>query len=617
MFAGRPDWHAPTHVAGRPAFAAYERPGQFYVAPVRLSATTQDQEPSFRLDIYQQDRGAEGLARFSLLSVGFTTEFDLDALRRTIDDSSFQADVGPIEAERGWVRLTSASALDLPEALHALQPLDIVGLGTMGLSVRLDDVSTDLFLGALRRGMTTIGAQAWVAIRGVAERIALTVAFDPAALWTMLKPLTQRSDAQDLYGLDMYGLDLGVLREVLISTPERLGFPMLSALAQEQKTIAANALIDRFCDRFAGLFPDVGVGAHIAAGQDSPKTRIVFDPARMLPGTIVWDLSEPLFATRMFAITADLLSPLREWPAAEWEARVVNHHDVRALGSGWHRVTIRQNLPARRIGMLQSQVELTAPPKLPMRPFTAKASARFDSRAQSATAELRLAPNEALAYRYKTAVTIIDQGRAERIEGPVRESEHENLVVSPDDFGVNFVIVEADIAFLSEARITVELYGTRRGRPWSTQGQLDASAYDIAFAVPHDVESPQIRAIARINDGTSDSRNECSMAPIAAEHLRLDAFSFEGSGRRSVDIECEFDDDKPQLVLELAPEGRQNEPARRHQIRMTPASATAQWSWLALSPFRSGYHWRWHGQSEWSEVAQPAQPLKLFSSRAP
>lgn len=595
MFAGRPDWHAPTHVAGRQALAVFEQPGCFRIAPVRLRAYSDDREPPLRLDVYQQDRGNAGLERFSLLSIAFAAEYDLDQIRSALLVDAGHTVVEPLAAERGWLRLTSAAALDLPDAMHALQPLDALNISSLGMTLRLDSAATDLFVAALQQGLMTIGADAWISVRGVAARIPLQIAFDPSTVLAGVRAATH----------DDISIPLDALRAQIADMPQRFGFDALVSLPQAQRALAADALIDRFCTRFASPQPDTGA--------DSAKVRIVFDPALMPAGTISWDLSEPVLAPRVYGIVADPLGALRALPAAQWEATAIRRHDVRALESGWHSIAITQNLPTRRIGIVRAQVELSAPPQLPARAFTAKAAVKLESSREPAFANLRLSPIEPLKYRWKTSVFVLDSGRGETIEGPQRESDREHLLIGPDDFGVHFVAVESDPAFLQEARIKIECSGRRNDRPWSIRGIIDSAAPDIALAIPRDVADAQIHATALALAGNVIR----TMTPVPAANLRLDAFSFDGSGRRDLAVECAFDDTKPQVLIEVVAEGREDEPDRRQTLRLTPLIAGTGWSWVALSPFRSGYRWRWLGRDMWSDVRDPADPLTLRSSEAP
>ena len=207
---------------------------------------------------------------------------------------------------------------------------------------------------------------------------------------------------------------------------------------------------------------------------------------------------------------------------------------------------------------------------------------------------------------------LLSDGRAETLKGPLRSGEREHLLVGIDDFGLRWLPVEAEPAFLGEADIEVECFGTRKGKPWSARATLDVARPELAFAVPFDVDDAAIRAVARARrDGA-----QRAMAPLAADSLRLDAFSFEGSGSRELALSCEFDDDARQCAIEIAPEDGIDDPARRKRVSFLRTRPQQSFGWLALSPFRGGYRWRWHAQAQWSPVLQPDAPLRLRSSDA-
>jgi len=291
---------------------------------------------------------------------------------------------------------------------------------------------------------------------------------------------------------------------------------------------------------------------------------------------------------------------------------VVRRHDVRALASGWRTVTVRPNLPQRRIGVVSTQVELQLPAKPPARMFTIKTSTPLAASDRPIAVDLRLSPKEALSYQWQTTAVVLSDGRAESIKGPVRKSEREHLLIEAEDFGLRFVPIEAEPAFLAQADVEVECVGTRKGRAWSVRGMLDDVSPSLAFAIPADVQDAQLRASAR---SRQDGRS-CAMAPVEADSLRLDAFSFEGAGSRELEAICEFDDDATQRLIEIAPEDGIEQPARRRLLKFTRNTPRAHWTWLALSPFRSGYRWRWTAQSPWSDALQPDTPLRLRSSDA-
>jgi len=591
-FPGRPDWRNPMHVGERLAFAVYDRPGAFLLPPTELVACGADAEPPLRLDLFQQDRGRAGLERFSVLSLGFAAEFGLDAARQAAFDAGQGFALSALPAEGGWLRLGAVEALDLPPALGELLPLDAATLGALGLAVRLDSAASDLFVAALQRGLLSVSAQAWLRVRGVADRLPLSLEFDPAALLSAVRQL----------GAGEPTLDRELLRTRLIEAPLSLGFAAPAGAWSPQAL--ADALLDRIAARFAAPQP--------SPADAAPGVRLRFDPAAMSAGRVRWDLAEPMLAPRLFPIEADPLGPLRTMPAAMHDA-VVRRHDVRALSSGWRALTVRPNLPERRVGLAQAQVEVKLPARPPARPFTIKASAPLDASDRPARLDLRLSPSEPLSYAWQTAAVLINDGRAETFKGPLQQSDREHLLIAPEDFGLRLIPVEAEPALLEQADVELECAGLRRGKPWSVRGRLDRDAPSLAFALPPDLEQATIRGNARAR---ADGRT-CALAPVEAEALRLDAFSFEGAGARELSVAAEFDDDAPQLLIELAPEDRIDDPARRRSLRLSRNAAQASWHWLALSPFRSGYRWRWSPRSPWSPVLQPDTPLRLRSSQIP
>ncbi len=585
MFAGRPDWHAPTHWAGRPVYAVFEQPGRFMAAPQRLRTA------SFRLDIYEQDRGDAGLENFSLLQLGFEADFGLDALREAAPDGA--AGLSALPAEAAWLHLHAASALSLPPEVMALQTLDMAGLGAMGLALRLDGPSTTLFEGALRTGLLAVGAQAWVRTRGVAERWPLRLSFDPAALRAALPALEG---------------PLKALHDKLLEAPETLGLQALLDVPLSHRAQACDAVLDRLVERFGTLCPGPADGP---AGE----TQLVFDADRMPAGQVSWNLAEPLLCPRLLAIEADPLAPLRELAPELWNGQLVRRHSVPALGSGWHAITALPNLPGPRAGLLRTQLELIAPPHPPARPFSSRASAPLPADDAPFALNLRLAPDEPLRYQWKTSAFVLNGGQPELVQGPLQTADQRHLVIGPDALGIRLWCVEVDAALLREARIELSCQGLRDGRPWTVRGQVDSERRRLALALPRDLQDGTVTATATALPGD----RSCTSSPQALTDngMYLDAFSFEGSGARHLSLVCEFDDDAPQALIELAPEDRADEPDRRSLRRLTPAAPAADWSWTALSPLRSGYRWRWAGQTDWSAALSPAQALQLRSSQAP
>ena len=585
----RPDWSSPVSLAGRLLHPAYERPGLFFAPPVSLQAAAADGGSPFQLDVYRQDRGAGGLASFSLLTLRFAAEYELEAARNAAFVEHPKVRIEPLPIESGLLRLTGAAALGLPEAVSTPQPLDVASAASIGLGLRLDGPATDLFLGALRQGLATVGAEAWLVVRGVAARALGEVRLSPAAV------------AAALGGTGVVAVD--TLRAQLTNAPESLGVTASPPPASDLRAAFAEAVLDRLIGRFGTLVP---------ASEGGQGAWVRLDHAAMSEGEVRWDLNDAVLAPRLFALHADPLGPLRSLPLGEIESRLVRRHDVRGLVPGQRTLSIADTLPKRRAGLLGAVVEIEAGPVLPARPATVRATAPLDG-ANASTAALRLAVGEPLAFEWRTVAFVASPGGVESVAGPVRQHTREHLVVTPDDFGLRFVTVQAEQALLLIAKLTVECTGVRGGRPWAARGVLEAAEPALAFAVPADVQDPQIGATAKaLSDGA-----ERRMAPVPAATLRIDPFSFEGSGAREATVTCVFDDSAREALLELAPEDRAEAPPAASLVRLTPTAPTRRWTWLALSPFRSRFRWRWAGTQSWSEPVDPATPLSVRSSGRP
>lgn len=570
----------------------------FVVPPTALVARTHDGSPALRLDRYRQDRDRDGLAEFSFLSLAFAVDTHLPTPGAAQGTDAL--DFHPMRIERGWIRLDPVGALDLPDAVRALQPLDIAGGGSMALGVRLDATATELFIGALRRGMALVNANAWCRVRGVAARHPLSLSVDPPALLAGLRAIASVDAAAPT---DAIGIPIDVLRETLLADPARLSLAPLGQVPERDRTQAVQAVLDRCAARFAEPVP----------GERDDRIHLRFDPARMGPAQLRWSLDDVLLAPRVFALAADPLGPLRDLDASALERDVLRDRIAPALDSGWHAITVLANVPQRRVGLLRAQVDMVAAARPPARPFASKASLPLPGDRSPAVATLRLSPSEPLAYRWRTQAFVVDAGRVAMLPGPERESTREMLVVDIEDFGLSLVNVDCERSFLNEASVTVRVEGTREGRAWSLSATLDRDAPTAAFAVPRDVVGATLSATAEALAG--DAR--ATMAPIPVEALTLDAFSFEGSGARALDVMGVFDDASREILVEVVPEGREHEPTRIRLLRLTPASPHERWTWTATSPLRPGYLWRRHGQSRWSPVMSPESALTVHSSNAP
>jgi hypothetical protein len=584
---GHPDWHQPQRIGDRVLYAAYEQPKRFFLAPERLEvAPGPNADPDFRLDIFRQDRGEAGLENFALLAIRFSAAYEMAAAQQAVFDAMPDLQLRPVLPESGFLRFTAANALSLPDSLRAIQPLDVGAVGSLGVGVRLEGADIDVFLGSLRVGLATLWADAWLIARGVAPRFAAVVSFDPAAL---------RSHLFKQASTDV--LSCARLREALKELPSVLDISV--RIAGDQVEAFAEALADRLIGRF-------GVLSAPPAGETGAFVRL--EVAAMPSGSARMDLAEPVLVPRIFALMADPIGTARTL-GPQFEDKLVRRIDAPSLQTGWRALSIAPNVPDRRVGALKLAVEILVKPNPPQRPQTVNATVTIEPGERLKSVALRLAPGEELAFDWQPTTYVTAGGGVERLAGAWHHHTREHLVIPPDVFPARLIQVEAEPSFLREASITVECAGQRNDRPWAVRGTIDAARPDLTIIAPHDVASLTLSAIARSN---------VHMPPVVATPLRLDPFSFEGSGARALQVECQFDDDAHEVLIECAPEDAAEQPARRRLLRLTPGEPRTTWTWLALSPFRSSYRWRWHritGEPAiWSAVQLADVPLMLWSS---
>ena len=348
---GAPDWHAPLRLGDRILYPAYEQPGRFHLPPAALDvAMSAEGEPAFRLNLFRQDRGSQGLAEFGLLEISFAARFDLAEVRQAVQAELPGAQLSRLLPEAGLLRLSAPAALGLPEAVTAVQTLDVGSVGSLAMTLRLDAMAAELFLGALRQGLATILADAWIVCRGVAARHGCTVRFDPAALReALLGP-----SADDLIAVE-------TMRDRLRTEPPSLPVTLSAPVAAEEAAGFADALTDRLIGEFATV---------AAPPADGSGTWVRLDAAKARSGEVRWDLSEPVLAPRLFSLQADPMGAARTMVGAAAEAALVRTIGVAAMPSGWRKLSIAPNIPERRVGVLRTAIEITVPPYPPARPQT-------------------------------------------------------------------------------------------------------------------------------------------------------------------------------------------------------------------------------------------------------
>jgi hypothetical protein len=531
------------------------------------------------LRVVPRDRGADGLG----------------LLRETVPSATLR----PAAFAGGFVRLQLLQpAGDAPVDLPEPAPLAADGLVTTRIVQKLTPALAALIKGALGGQALALTVVAELALRGVSPRLPLTIAFDPAALLATLLARAEegrriaRADVLDLFRQD----------------PTLLPIQLSGALPDGMGETFAQALADRVLARF---------GTFVAApGERIEPTFALAAPGDVPDGSFSWDLSEPIQVVRPAVLWLDPLAAARSLVQEHGIEAVYREITVPAFPTGVLPVTVLANLPDQRPGVLEIGVTLNAPPDPPRRPQSAITTAVLTPPDDRATLALTLGAGAAPAYRYATYVVLAQGNGINRFESPEREHAGGWLSLSPSDFPVGFVAVEADRALLDLAT----LQGTVAWTSGMTQGSqsfaLDRAVPALALAVPNDATDATIaiEAHARI------SGQALRLGPLPAKHLHLGVYSFAEYGPHTVSVTCAFDDASQLCAIELASEDRTETDGPPALLVFTPDRPARSWSWFARTPFAPGYRYRPRRDPDqapaaWSEVQSPFEALTILSSQ--
>ena len=581
--SGLPDWHAPLHVGERRVYPAYEQPGVFLVPPVRWVAVGSGSDPAFRVDVYQQDRHEEGLAEFGLLTVRYTAAYDLEELYGTGVEGLPGARFLALAPESGIVRLTSPAEIPLPGPVTSPQALADAGVSSAATVVRLDGPASDLVVGALRRGLATIRGLAWLVVRGVATRV-------PGSMTVDLDAFTSAAVRQGTDGPPADApVSLDDLRRRVTDDPAAFGIRTTAEVDGNTRSSFTEAALDRLLARVAHLVPspDAQPGVWVGVGRTV--------------GEATWDLAEPLAVPRFLGLDADPLGPLRSMTAAELETTVLRRHVAPAVRTGRHRVTFCPTVVLPQFGLAEQMVEVSVPARPPTRPQTIREVVPLVPGTPTASVAFRMSPSEPLRYEWALTSVLASSTGARVHVGPTRTADSGWNAVRPDDTGLRYVAVEASPALLAEASVHVEATTSVDDEPWVAAGTLDAQRPAGLLVLPPGAPDPDIAARATTPDGLSRATTAA-----AVPRLRLDPFSFPGTGRRDVHLALGtgHEPDGAGVVVELTPEDATDDPRRHGTVLLTAGRPEATWHWYALSPFRGAVRWRRRGADTWSEPTE-------------
>lgn len=327
-------------------------------------------------------------------------------------------------------------------------------------------------------------------------------------------------------------------------------------------------------------------------------------------GTFEWDLFEPLEVIRALILNLEPLQAISDWTKDHKLDGIYRETVVSAIQTGFLPVVVSANLPVQIFGVLMLGVNVRAPPNPPNRPQALSEFIELKSQEDSTGVVLRFSPAERPEYIIQTFAIIKDVGGPRELHGPETSHNEDHIELNPDDFPIDFVMVGASKNLL---KISV-LQGSSR---WSVSGTAVEQAFYLsmdrpsaAIAVPRGIEDVLIEVEARPIDGSGSLK----IGPVRTKVLKIELFSFPEYGPHKIVIECIFGVDVNLFAIDLLPEGAPEPQAS--VLHFTLSEPKRDWSWIADSPFHSGYRYREHRNPDqapdtWSEIKSAFEDLVI------
>lgn len=568
----------------------------YAVLPQRLELARRAGKPDFMLHLF---RGADPLkppTPYGVLDLRLEAVYPLEAALGLARADTPQATVQPVTFSGGWLRLVSLSTdLALPAAATEPQPLAWNGLSNARYSLRLPLEQAMLLRGALENELLPLEALAELEYAGAAARLPVQVRFDPARLLAALHTL-----APDGSGIIAYDQALGFFRQ------EPADLPVALSAAPADKEIFAAAMLDRLRLHLAEWLP---------APQPGERSYLRLAPIPAQSGGVFnWDLSATVETRRPLALMLKPFEIIRQVIAEFGLAAIAPEPAIiPPMPTGVLPVSISANLPDQPLGVMALGVTLHAPPKLPFRPGAIIESIELTPPDYQAQAMLRFSPTETPAYTSST-FTILRKasGGFMQVDGEPVSRSGSRLSLSPADFPLRFIPVSASPALLALGNLEGSLTWEAGGSLQSQTFTLSASQASQTLTLPLAAGSPQLTITARpLGAGAP-----LALTGLPAAGLALGLHSFPEYGPHTIAVSAIFPPGAALLAVELRRAADPPETAGM-LLALTPGSPHKSWTYLAESPFQSGYHYRLApaaGQpapAEWSPERSPFEALVL------
>jgi len=589
--ASPPDWQRLRHLDGLAVLGPYAAGGPHYTLPDALElARDHAGSPGLRLELV---RGVDpnfppdpyGVLELSLALSQRIGEA-LTLLR--VDDPLATVARAPVAS--AWLSLRlQGDDPERPE--HMSAALRWTGLDGAVWVLRMSAHWAGLVHGCLAGDVVPLDASAVLEIEAIAPRIPLRARGVPRAVAERLLTLA-----------DAGRVARPLLVEYFAGAAAGLPLEFQGPIDDVPERERGERLADLVRTHFASLAPPS------TEGEPLLELR---PPEALTSAETEWDLSRPERTARPLVLRFNPLGEAHAWIEEHGEAELVAKTEVPALDTGIVSIALDASLPPNRRGVLETGVTVSVPAKPPHRVQRLVRTATLSPPGDRAEIRLRLAPGEPLEFGYTAYAVVRDASGIESLEEPERAWSGPRLSLSTADFPLRFLPVAASAALLGLADVSATITRRRDGQEIAESFPLTAEQPALAIAVPREEEEPWLGVEARERSGDRVERLD------GVSQGLVDLHSFRGYGPHRVDIECAFEDREGEmLAIELAPEGRTDDPAAIGVVHLTPAESRKTWTWFSDSPFGGGFRWRPYAgpgttPHGWSGVLDGADPLVL------
>ena len=314
-------------------------------------------------------------------------------------------------------------------------------------------------------------------------------------------------------------------------------------------------LIDRFC---SFTTPPDGLWNRIYSLP--PKGKVD-------NGTFEWDLSLPLEVKRASILNLSSLEAVGVWTKEHKLDKIYQEVVVPVIKTGFLPISISSNLPDQMVGVLMIGVNILAPSNMPYRPQALNESVELNPPDYSARVILRLSPAEKPEYTFQTFAVIKDVGGPKELRGPEVGHSGDLLMLDPDDFPMNFIMVGANAGLLGMADIRGKCSWSASGSTVDQLFSLSLNLPSVAIAIPKETEDAVIEVEARPVDGSGILK----IGPVRSKTLTIERYSFREYGPHQIVVECNFEGDENLYAIDLLPEAVPESQAVSTTLHALPA----------------------------------------------